>query len=164
MRQILSLTLLLTLAACGFSPLYGDRAASPQLSAVRIANMEGANGQRLRLLIEDRIHSHATPEVPRYDLKVTFTTYKEDLGIKDDDVATRARMSITARYTLTSLENPDEKPYTGKTRSFVSYNILSDPYSTTAAEEDALSRGFVQVADNITSSIALHLAGTKKAP
>lgn len=91
-------------------------------------------------LLEDRIHGHAAPQAPRYELKVTFSTYKEDLGIKDDDVATRARMSITARYTLTSLENPDEKPFSGKTRSFVSYNILSDPYSTTAAEEDALAR------------------------
>lgn len=157
----LSLTFLLALSACGFHPLYGEgmRPAELQLSTVSLENIEGRTGQKLRLMLADRFYgNHARSETMQYRLGVRYTTAKQELGIRRDDVATRARLNLTATFTLHDLTGA--KPaFTGTERSFVSYNMLTDPYATSEAETDATERGLAQLADAITSRIALHLAG-----
>lgn len=155
----LSLLALLLLSACGFQPLYGAgaRPAQQQLASVAIDNIENRTGQQLRLLLSDRFYSAAPATAPRYRLSVKFTTAKEELGIRRDDVATRARLALVGSFTLTPLNGGEA--FSGAERSFVSYNILTDPYATSAAEQNATERGLTQLADAITSRIALYLAG-----
>lgn len=163
MVKQLSLFALLLLAGCGFTPLYGsNQQADTYLAAVRIANIPERAGQELRLLLEDRMHGNTPLAAPRYNLSVTFASNKEDLGIKSDDVATRARLTLYAQFSL-SETGAATPPYKSSVRSIVSYNILTDPYATYSAEQDALQRGLVQVADAITRRVALHLAGNKGA-
>lgn len=153
------LALPLLLAACGFTPLYGDgaRPAQAQLATVAIDNIPDRNGQMLRLLLTDRFYAAAPQAAAQYRLNVSYRSYREELAIKRDDVATRARLSLTATFTLTPLDG--STAFGGTERSSVSYNILTDPYATSAAEQNALERGLTQLADNITSRVALHLAG-----
>lgn len=159
-RRTASLLLLLTLSACGFHPLYGDSAApaQAQLAGVGIDNIEGRDGQKLRLLLSDRFYSAAHQDSTiRYRLGVSYTTNREELGIRSDDVATRARLSLIGSFTLTPVDGG--APFKSSERAFVSYNILTDPYATTAAEDNATERGLTQLADAITSRVALYLAG-----
>lgn len=161
MLRFLPFLLLLTiLTACGFHPLYGtgSRPAERQLADVSIDNIPERSGQQLRLLLTDRFYSaHAQSVQPLYHLAVTFESVKEELGIRRDDVATRARLSMTGHFTLTPYDGG--KPFSGSERSFVSYNILIDPYATSAAEQNATDRGLEQIADAITNRISLYLAG-----
>lgn len=160
MGPMRSLLLLLLLAACGFQPLYGTgaRPAERELSEVKLDNIEGRNGQHLRLLLTDRFYgAHAASAQPRHHLAISFESYKEELGIRRDDVATRARLTLIGHFTLTPYDGG--KPFAGSERSFVSYNILIDPYATAAAEQNATDRGLEQIADAITNRVALYLAG-----
>lgn len=160
MTRALSLTLLLfVLAACGFRPLYGESThpAKQLLASVAIDNIEDRNGQQLRLLLADRFYSTSPQTSARYRLTVRYTASKQELGIRRDDVATRARLALTGYFTLTPVDGSE--PFKGSERSFVSYNILTDPYATSAAEQNATERGLTQLADNMTNRIALYLAG-----
>jgi len=154
--------LLLTLAACGFRPLYGEsaRPAEQLLASVAIENIEDRSGQQLRLLLTDRFYSTAPQTSTKYRLAVRYVASKTELGIRRDDVATRARLALTGYFTLTPMDGSE--PFSGSERSFVSYNILLDPYATGAAEQNATERGLTQLADNMTNRIALYLAGLEK--
>lgn len=150
------------LSACGFQPLYGDRAhpADRLLASVALENIPDRDGQKLRLLLSDRFYSTSPQTSARYKLAVRYVASRQELGIRRDDVATRARLSLTGYFTLTPLDG--SKPFSGSERSFVSYNILLDPYATSSAEENATERGLTQLADNISNRIALYLAGLEK--
>jgi LPS-assembly lipoprotein len=150
---------LLLLNGCGFTPVYGNKESSPQLSTVSIDNIGNREGQQLRLLLSDRFYSaQGQSAQPQWALKVTLTTGTEKLGIRRDDVATRARLNVSAVFELRKVGEATPI-YKGVERSFVSYNILTDPYATTVAEDNALLRGQTQIADLIATRIALFLKG-----
>jgi len=159
MTRAALLACLLLLTACGFRPLYGEMRSEQNLATVAIENMPGRSGQQLRLLLEDRFYAAVAPAAPQWKLTVTTTNAREDLGIRRDDVATRARLTVTASFTLTRA-GETAPVFTGSERSFVSFNIFTDPNATSAAEANALDRGLTQLADLITNRVALYLSGT----
>lgn len=156
--RIFALFFLLLLTACGFKPLYGTSDDGPpveaRLTQVALDNIPDRRGQELRWKLADRFYGSAKPETPRYRLTVALTDYKEDLGIQRNDVATRARLTIIGTYTLRDLAT-GSTVLSGRERAFVSYNILTRPYATIAAEDDAYTRGIERLANLITSHIAL---------
>jgi LPS-assembly lipoprotein len=156
MLRFLSLLSVLALAACGFTPLYGERQAAPALASVVLDNMQGRDGQQLRLLLSDRFYGAQAPSSAQWRLGVKVTSSKEDLGIRRDDVATRARRVSVAQFTLTRV-GEDKPALSGTERSFVSYNIFLDPYATESAEANAQERALTQLADLITNRVALTL-------
>ena len=147
----------LMLSGCGFRPLYGDSGTAAALAAVDITTIPDRNGQTLRPLLADRFYGARPPVTPSgWTLAVTFSTTKQSLGIRQDDTATRARLMLKAEVTLK--KTGEDKPvFTSTERTFVSYNILTDPYATLAAEENAMNRGLTQLADTITQRVALTL-------
>lgn len=157
MRTLPLLAALLILTACGFIPLYGSQTTSMALAGVSIDNLPEREGQKLRLLLSDRFYGTQPPQVAQYRLAVTLNTSKEDLGIRSDDVATRARRGAYATFSLIP-QGSTTAVLSGTERSFAGYNIFIDPYATEAAEQDALERTLVQVADQLTNRVALYLA------
>lgn len=150
----------LLLSGCGFRPLYGDPQTAESLATVDLAAMPEKDGQTLRLLLADRFYGARPPVTPPgWTLAVTLTTSKQSLGIRRDDTATRARLMIKAVVILRKV-GADAPVLTTTERSFVSYNILTDPYATLAAEDNALERGLTQLADTITQRVALTLAAS----
>jgi LPS-assembly lipoprotein len=158
MRCIPLLACLLFLSACGFTPLYGQHKAAQSLAQVQIADMADRSGQQMRLLLSDRFYGAQAPSPARWRLDVVLTSSRDDLGIRRDDVATRARLNMYATFTLTPVGG-DKPAITGRERSFVSYNIFTDPYATSAAQDNAQERGLTQLADLITNRVALYLSG-----
>jgi LPS-assembly lipoprotein len=154
--RILALLLLSLLPACGFSPVYGT-VSSPNLAGVALANIPERAGQQLRLALADRLYGVKAPVTPAlYALEVSLTRSTENLSIQRNDVATRARLTMTAYYTLRKRDT-QEVVTKGRERSFVSYNILSGPYATITAEQSATERGVVELANMITNRVALAL-------
>lgn len=158
---VLLLAASVVLSGCGFQPLYGTPQTSATLASVSLAPIPEKEGQALTLLLEDRFYGATPPAAsPQWSLAVTFSSAKQDLGIRRDDTATRARLILRADITIRRLDAAPTAPpvYAGTERSFVGYNILSDPYATLAAEDNAMTRGLVQLADSITRRVALTLA------
>ena len=158
----LLLIALLTLTGC-YQPVYGQKPllASPtaqeqKLNQVAITGIPEVDGQKLRNLLIDRFYFSGRPEKPDYALGVRLSVQKEKLGILKDATASRARLTLTASYTLT--QNASGKVlFSGNSHSMVAYNIVDPEYATRGAEENATDRGLRELADLITTRVALAL-------
>ena len=144
-------------AGCGFKPLHAtDGGARGELARVQIEQIADRTGQQLRnaLLLS---FPPGDPDAPAaWRLKVTVAESTRRLGVVKQDVATRANLTLTARYVLEDAAE-GRTATTGELRSVNSYNILQSPYATLAAERDARARGVRQLADGLTTRLAAWL-------
>ena len=136
------------LAACGFEPLYvqktGDEGkwyfdgdfdnyVSDQMAQIKVV----ASGERLGQLIKTDLHDLLTPQGvsdrPKYFLYVNVLRANEyDQALRRDITATRKRIDYKVQYYMTE---SSKKVLQGNTVSFVSYDILDNPYSTIMARK-----------------------------
>ncbi len=161
-RRVLAALLLAAGAAgCGFQPLYGERSndaeAAAELATVKINTISDRNGQILHNLLLDRLNPKGRPATPAYALDIQLTEQKASIGIIKDNTATLAQLSTTAKYTLYDLKKRAALQ-SGRSRSFTSYNIVESNFATLAAEHDARERTLREVADDITTKVAVFLS------
>lgn len=158
-RLFLAILLLgIGLSACGFQPLYAIKNKTPEhLAAVNIQRIVNEDGQKLHLLLEDRFYSlHPAIHPALWDMSVELHTTTQQLGLTENDNATRIRMIIKA--TINLKKTGDSKAtFTTTERSVASYNVLADQYATYAAEQDATDRNLHQLAELIENRVALYL-------
>lgn len=159
---------LAALGACGFRPLYGDpevigtgNNASEELAAVHINTIPDRTGQMLHNNLLDRINAHGRPGLPRYALDITLTETRSNLGFIKDNSATLAQLGIVANYRLVDLKTKAPLQ-SGRSRSVTSYNIVTSDFGTLSAEKDARERAVREIADDITTKVAVFLS-TRKA-
>ena len=146
-------------AACGFQPLYGrggDGATdtSARLAGVGIDFIADRPGQLLRNELLDRMTPLGAPADPRYRLAVTLNESRQNLAVRRDATATRARLTLTAAFRLLDTNNGLEL-LAGSTQSINSYNISSSDFATISAEADARRRGARDLAQDITARVAI---------
>jgi LPS-assembly lipoprotein len=140
-------------SGCGFKPLYGDSGAvgapgvQSSLQQVAIAPIQTRSGQ--------------PGGGAGYSLTIRLAIQKQELGIRRDETATRANLIMTAIYRLTE-QSSGATVFQALSRSVTSYNILDNEFSTVMAERDARSRGAEQLADDITTRVALYFNRTKR--
>ncbi len=153
------LFLMLSLAACGFQPIYGGSTPSgvrTSLAMIEVGLIEDRVGQQLRNELVRRLHPDGRPVKPSYRLQVNLSIGKRDLALKKSEIATRANLRMTAAYTLR--KNTDgEALIRGTSRITTSYDILTNDFATLTAEEDARRRGVRELADEITNRLAAFL-------
>lgn len=150
----------LLLAACGFQPLYGKRVdtdVSARLATVAIDIIVDRRGQLLRNALLDRITPRGAPARPRYRLAVSLSESKLNQAVRKDDTATRARLTLTASFSVLDGET-GEQVFAGSARSDNSYNISTSDFGTISAEADARRRGTRDLADDITGRVAIFLS------
>jgi len=156
---------LASLAGCGFQPLYGDRdygaAGGEDLAAVKVNTIPDRSGQILHNYLLDRINPHGRPATPLYALDIQLTEQKSNVGIIKDSTATLAQLGNTASYTLYDLKKR-APAQSGRSRSFTSYTIGQSQFATLAAEKDARERTLREIADDITTKVAVFLASQKQ--
>ncbi|WP_044563654.1 LPS assembly lipoprotein LptE [Azospirillum sp. B4] len=152
----------LALSACGFHTVYGDRGLSgkpstlAQLSSVSIDIIPDRIGQILRNNLIDRFYQdRGRPLKADYRLTVVLRSSKEDLGIQRDATATRARLHVLADYQLIDAKT-NKTLYRTSSRAIVSYDISEAQYSTMVTEQDAYDRALTEVAEEITTRLALY--------
>ena len=160
-------SLLLVLAGCGFQPLHAPTdptRATPadRLAAVRITPLEGRVGQQLHNLLRDRLNASGQPRDPSYLLEVALVVTTRELGIRKDETATRANLTMSATFRLRDLDSKAVL-LAGKSVSVNSYNIFDAFYATKVAEDDAARRGLRDLADDIGLRLAVYFAGPKAA-
>lgn len=150
----------LMLAACGFSPIYGNHDSKPlvhsSLNNVAIANIPDRQGQKLRNHLIDRMYASGRPAQPEAVLSVVLSSTLADLGIQKDATTTRSQLNMWASYSLRTQDG--KELLKGKAHSVVGYSKLSAQYGTLAAEENAIDRALNEVGEQIVNRLSLYYA------
>ena len=150
----------LALSGCTLRPLYAGGASGPvaqALESVAVAPIPGRAGWLVRTALEDRLGSNT---VPRYRLEVALDDNITGFGIRSDDAVTRERRTLRARYRLVDAQL-GTVVLDATAGSDAGIDVVSSEYATVAAEQTALERLAVEVADQIVARVALYASRTR---
>jgi LPS-assembly lipoprotein len=157
-RGLLAL-LLAPLGGCGFHPLYGgpsEQEGETALASVHVERVPERVGQLLTQALRERFNPRGLPVETRYDLIVTLSYGRADLGIQRDSSSTRAEVIMNAAFRLYD-KSTGRQLYNGSSRTTSEFNILNDAYSATVAEIDARERGVRALSQDIGLQVAVFL-------
>lgn len=158
---------LASVTACGFQPLYGEKATSAvtntELSAVEIDLVRDREGQMLRNELLDRFQPRGAALKPLYRLSITLTQQKVGLAIRPDETGSRANLFISANYTIREIAN-GKVVFNGASRAVTGYNVLSSDFATTSSEADAVRRAINDLSQQISIRVSVAIAAHKPAP
>ena len=158
MRILLACLALVSLSACGLSPMYAggsNGTVARGLAAIEVAPIEGQSGWLVRQELNDRL-SAAGQANPRYRLDVRLDDSLEALGILADDTVSRERRTLRARYQVVDLATGDIL-LDATAGSDAGIDVVSSEYATIAAEQTALENLSREVADQIVTRVSLAL-------
>ena len=148
MKKSVIAFLFLFVAACGFEPLYVqkdsehtkwyfdgdfDNYVSDQMAQIKVVAHGGRLGQMIKNELIDLLTPRGVSSKPKYYLYITPDQENEyDQALRNDITATRKRIDYRVQYYMTE---KDQQLVKGNTVSFVSYDILDNPYSTVMARK-----------------------------
>ena len=150
----------LLLSGCGLRPLYsggGSGSVAQSLRSIQVAPIDGRAGWLVRTALEDRLA--AANGSPRYRLVVELDDNITGYGIRADNSVTRERRTLRARYRLVEAER-GTVVLDATAGSDSGIDVVSSEYATVAAEQTALERLSVEIADQIVSRLALYASRT----
>jgi LPS-assembly lipoprotein len=165
MRAIVALFACLALTACGLSPLYsggGNAAVAQGIGAIDIPAIEGRGGWLIKNALDARL-GVAGQTTPAYRLDVRLDDSLQALGVLNDDTTSRERRILRARYQLVELAT-GAVLLDATAGSDAGIDVVSSEYATIAAEQTALENLAREVADRMTTQIALTLRNRANAP
>lgn len=154
MKQFAIALLALTLAACGFTPLYAGGAAGGN---IQIDQIDGRAGQALRkaLLME------LAPGLPGLEapasLNITLDESIGRLALQPDEAATRTDIIVSANYVLAF----DGGAVSGNSAAETSFLVPDAPFSDIAAQVDATDRAMLVLARRIADDLRIKMANTR---
>ena len=157
MTRVWLLALALAVSGCGLRPLYsggGSGAVAQTLEAVQVAPIPGRAGWLVRTALEDRLGNGGGGS-PAFRLEVELDDQISGYGIRADDSVTRERRTLRARYRLVDAARGTVL-LDATAGSDAGVDVVSSEYATVAAEQTALERLSIEVADQIVTRIALY--------
>lgn len=144
------LGLVLGLAACGFTPVYGPDGAGRTLqNQVVFAAPDERNAQLLMQQLEARL---GRAQNASYSLEVALDLTQEGLAIDADGNTTRYNVLGVAAYTLTGAADGAIMA-SGTVRNFTGYSATGTTVATLASERDAEKRLMNILADMIAERL-----------
>ncbi len=164
MTRALALAMMLLLSGCGLHPLYSggeSGAVASSLSAIRVGPIPEKAGWLVRNALVDRLGGESTN--PTYRLEVELDDDLTGFGIRGDSGVTRERRTLRARYRLFEIAT-GAIVLDATSGSDAGIDVVSSEYATVAAEQSALERLSMVVADQIIARLALLAARQPRAP
>lgn len=143
----------LTLAACGFKPLYGEQSAGAAPGgplAVDVALIPNREGQVIRSMLRRRFSSAAAANF-RLDVALAQTSAVTAIDAAGD--ATRRRLTMTAGWRLSPLASNAPKPLDGRVQVVEAYNVLASDYANYTAEGAARERTAARLAELVAQAV-----------
>jgi len=161
LNLFLPVCLLCMVSACaGFEPLYAQnttmRRGLEQLSAEPIDGRAG-------FLFSQALQNGSgitTGKSGKYVLSTVLNTQRSNVGVRIDAVSTRARLSMTARYTVRDQQG--HTLYQGSTYSDAAYDVPDQPYGALAAEQAAEETAAKILSEKVINDLAVFFAGMDK--
>lgn len=160
MRRALPLLAAALLSGCTLQPLYpggGRSQVAQSLRSISVGPIPGRAGYHVRGALVDRIGEQRGPV--RYRLEVELDDRITGFGIRLDDAVTRERRTLRARYRLVDAER-GTVVLDATAGSDAGIDVVGSEYATVAAEQTALERLSVEIAEQIISRIALYSSRT----
>lgn len=164
--------LTLSLAGCGFRPMYGTYAqpvTNETMNGITVENMAidtipDHEGQTLRNNLIDRLYKSGYPSSPTTTLTISkLGETKTELDLTRSSEATRAQLRIKSVMTLTDIAS-GQTLLTRPLQTVSSYNILGSEFATRVAEKNARENAIHDIARQIELNLALYLNEHKAAP
>ncbi len=157
---ILTLSLL-TLAACGFHPVYGVNkhtatGVEEHLAQVSIGNIPDREGVYLRNALIDLFYRSGRPGNVEYSLAVEpIAESTRDLDITVDADATRGQLRLSTQINL--VENKTGKTLIQKNlQALASYNILASEFTNRVSEQNTRQNALDDLARQIENALTLY--------
>ena len=150
---------MMSLSACGLQPMYaggGNGVIAQGLGAVEVSVIEGKAGWLMRNALNDRMQAGRRNGAARYRLDIRLDDRIEGLGLLSDDTIGRERRTIRARYQLVDLAS-GAIMLDATAGADAGIDVVSSEFATIQAENKALENLSNEVADRITSQLALTL-------
>lgn len=136
----------LALAACGFTPLYGEAGVGSSLSRIAVTTQDDRLGYRVREQLEDALGRDAG-QAPLWRLETTVEQSRRPLGRRIDDTATRYELTVRGSWTLTPVDGGP--PLSGVETVTTTYAAADQPYAAIAAQQDSEERVAAELARRI---------------
>lgn len=146
----------LTLAGCGFTPLYATPGVSANLADITVQTPPGRVEYLLREQLEDALGRDKTKPA-QWRLDITTVQTRDPRGLTLSNVAERYVLGLTVKYVLTSLQT-GKPAYSGEVRTEVTYDAANAPYAGIAARQDSQDRAAADAARRIQVELAAWMA------
>jgi LPS-assembly lipoprotein len=162
MIRAMALALMLSLGACGLTPMYAGGSSGTVASGLRtvqVAPIPERAGWLVRNALVDRLGGEVGD--PGYRLEVELDDDLTGFGIRGDSAVTRERSTLRARYRLVDLSS-GLVVLDATAGSDAGIDVVSSEYATVAAEQTAQERLAQVVADQMVSRIALFMRNSKR--
>ncbi len=155
----LSIFLSLFLAACGFTPMYGqygDKNVVAGLDKIEIAMVPDAAGIELRNHLIDRFYQNGYPSSPTHKLVLSPVAEQErDLDITIDSEATRKQIRLQVSMNL--IDNATNASVLSRSLTAItSYNVSATQFATRISEADAREAALADLARQIETHLSLY--------
>ena len=151
--------LALTLAGCGFTPMYATPGVSSGLSTIEVVAPDGRVGYLLREDLDDALGRNKSAPAT-YKLEMVLTQTRNPRGLSVTDVAERYVVGVNVKFTLTDLTTA-KVAHTGEVTSQVSYDAADQPYAGIAARQDSQQRAASDAARQIQLDLAVWMSKNK---
>jgi hypothetical protein len=159
MKALLAL-LALTLAGCGYRPLYaeiGHLGNQLRLGEVRMDVTERNVGERRPAQLVATSLKRRLPATlgTAYVLNVVIEESQQTLAVRRDATDQRLGLNLLAKI---SISTPDGAVvYTGEANTTSAYNVEQTPYGTDAGKDRARQSAAANLSDEIVRKVALFL-------
>lgn len=159
MKSGLFAILALGLSACGFQPLYGERAGGirtdAELAQIHVVPVDnGRTGHDVYNALIDRLSPNGEPLDPDYQLYLDLAEEREGVAIERDASITRYNYLLLARYRLVDARSGNTV-HEGQSRSIASYNVVDSQFATLMAQRDAEERAATELSEDIKLRLAI---------
>jgi LPS-assembly lipoprotein len=158
MRKLVLGLACLSLAGCGFTPVYGSGGNGSKIS---IDEIEGRTGHFLRQELVRQVGGGVPGFPGESRLEVKLAESINRLSFAPDQAASRSDYNVTANFTLHGPN--DAQSITGTVRDAVSFNFADAAYADIAAQEAAQQRIATLLARSIREKLVIE-AGHPKTP
>jgi LPS-assembly lipoprotein len=148
----------ITLAGCGFHPLYAP--GGPALGGLRDVYVDiipNRNGQLLRQALQERLEGTVADGSKRYELSVAYGYTGTSVGIQSDNSSDRTRFVGTATWTLRKAGAAGTKIVSGTAQSVDGVNVIDEQFFYSDLAGDAVQRRMGEnLADQIVEALAVY--------
>ena len=141
---------LASLAACGFTPVYGPGGSADALrGSVAVDAPDDRDGFDLVARLEERL---GQPVDARYALKYTIGVDQERVGVTPGEETTRYNLVGNVEYSILD-SGTGQIVQSGRADTFTGYSTTGTIVGTLSAQQDARSRLMIVLADQIVTEL-----------
>jgi len=162
-KLIKTLLACLIVSGCGFDPIYGNRGqttVNDEFTYISVASIKNRIGQRLRNNLLHQLQITGPLKEKKYDLIVELEESIQSLAVRKSAFATRANLTVTAKYVLMSAVQPKTLLQSSENVT-VSYNIYNSKFATLVAHRNAHERAIRSLSKDIVISLAIYFERQK---